>query len=93
MLNKLITLTFVLCISVAVNAQIESPAPSPFAKSEQIVGLTKVTLEYSRPAMRGRTIFGDLVPYGKVWRTGANYRTKITFVCMWIILHAIESNC
>ena len=46
---------------------------------EQIVGLTKVTLEYSRPAMRGRTIFGDLVPYGKVWRTGANYRTKITF--------------
>ncbi|GAB1307335.1 DUF2911 domain-containing protein [Urechidicola sp. KH5] len=79
MLNKLITLTFVLCISVAVNAQIESPAPSPFAKLEQIVGLTKVTLEYSRPAMRGRTIFGDLVPYGKVWRTGANYRTKITF--------------
>jgi hypothetical protein len=43
------------------------------------VGLTDVTIDYSRPHMRGRTIFGDLVPYGKLWRTGANMRTKITF--------------
>lgn len=60
-------------------AQIQTPAPSPFQKVEQKVGLTDVTLEYSRPNMRGRTIFGDLVPYGEVWRTGANSRTKITF--------------
>jgi len=61
------------------NSQIKTPQPSPAAKLEQVVGLTNVSLEYSRPAMRGRTIFGDLVPYGKVWRTGANANTKITF--------------
>lgn len=73
----LIALLFVGVISA--NAQIKTPAPSPFSKVEQVVGLTDVTLEYSRPAMRGRTIFGNLVPFDKVWRTGANARTKITF--------------
>ena len=72
-----IALLFVGVISA--NAQIKTPAPSPFSKVEQVVGLTDVTLEYSRPAMRGRTIFGDLVPFDKIWRTGANARTKITF--------------
>ncbi len=62
-----------------VNAQIETPQPSPFSKVEQKVGLTDVSLEYSRPNMRGRTIFGDLVPYAKMWRTGANKNTMITF--------------
>jgi hypothetical protein len=79
MLKKL---TFLLMIVGAIstsNAQIKTPQPSPSAKMEQVVGLTNVTLEYSRPAMRGRTIFGDLVPYGQVWRTGANANTKITF--------------
>jgi len=66
-------------MSYAINAQIQTPAPSPAAKVEQVVGLTDVSIEYSRPGMRGRTIFGDLVPYGKVWRTGANARTKVTF--------------
>ena len=70
---------FAFTMSYAVNAQINTPAPSPASKLEQKVGLTDVTIEYSRPAMRGRTIFGDLVPYGKVWRTGANARTKVTF--------------
>ncbi|APG66427.1 dihydrolipoamide dehydrogenase [Tenacibaculum todarodis] len=56
-----------------------APAPSPFSTLKQKVGLTDVTLEYSRPSMKGRTIFGDLVPYGKTWRTGANANTKITF--------------
>ncbi len=46
---------------------------------EQVVGLTDVSIEYSRPAMRGRTIYGDLVPFDKLWRTGANANTKITF--------------
>tara|TARA_R110000850_G_scaffold109659_2_gene222771 strand:- start:151 stop:993 length:843 start_codon:yes stop_codon:yes gene_type:complete len=60
-------------------AQVSTPAASPFSKIEQAVGLTDVTIEYSRPSMKGRTIFGDLVPYNKLWRTGANARTKITF--------------
>ena len=64
---------------ISVSAQIKTPAPSPFSKVEQVVGLTDVSLEYSRPAMRGRTIFGNLVPFDKIWRTGANARTKITF--------------
>ncbi len=66
-------------VAFTVNAQIQTPAPSPSAKLEQTVGLTDITIEYSRPSVKGRTIFGDLVPFGKVWRTGANARTKITF--------------
>ena len=60
-------------------AKISAPAPSPFSTLEQKVGLTDVTVEYSRPGMKGRAVFGNLVPYGKVWRTGANANTKITF--------------
>lgn len=78
-MKKLLSLAIILCISISVNAQIEAPQPSPFAKMEQKVGLTDVTIEYSRPGMRGRTIFGDLVPYGQVWRTGANANTIISF--------------
>lgn len=60
-------------------AQIQTPAPSPTAKVEQGIGLTTVKLEYSRPSARGRQIFGELVPFGQVWRTGANASTKISF--------------
>ncbi|MDY0781547.1 DUF2911 domain-containing protein [Tenacibaculum sp. IB213877] len=62
-----------------VSAQVKAPQSSPFSKVEQKVGLTDVTVEYSRPSAKGRTIFGDLVPFGKVWRTGANANTKISF--------------
>lgn len=78
-MKKLTLLLFVALISFAAQAQINTPAPSPFAKMEQVVGMTDITIEYSRPAMRGRAIFGDLVPFDKIWRTGANGRTKITF--------------
>lgn len=78
-MKKLTMLAFALSLLFSANAQIETPQPSPFSKVEQKVGLTDVTLEYSRPGMRGRTIFGDLVPYGKMWRTGANKNTMITF--------------
>jgi len=78
-MKKLVLFTFALTLMFSVNAQIETPQPSPFTKVEQKVGLTDVTLEYSRPSMNGRTIFGDLVPYGKVWRAGANKNTVITF--------------
>jgi hypothetical protein len=61
-----------LICGVAAQAQVKTPQPSPAAELEQTVGLTDITIEYSRPGAKGRTIFGDLVPYGKVWRTGAN---------------------
>ena len=60
-------------------AQIHTPAASPAASVSQAVGLTKVTINYSRPSAKGRKIFGDLVPLGKVWRTGANEITTIRF--------------
>ena len=78
-MKKIVGYFFVIAIAMSTNAQIKTPSPSPGAKLEQKVGLTDVAIEYSRPSMRGRTIFGDLVPYGKIWRTGANSRTKITF--------------
>ena len=59
--------------------QIETPQPSPLAKIEQVVGLTDVAITYSRPAMRNRSIMGDLVPYGEMWRAGANADTTIEF--------------
>jgi hypothetical protein len=59
--------------------QIKTPAPSPLQTVKQAFGLGDITIEYSRPLARGRVIFGDVVPYGKVWRTGANATTKITF--------------
>lgn len=60
-------------------AQIQTPQPSPSAKMEQMVGLTSIHLEYSRPSMRGREVFGNLVPYDKMWRAGANTNTTISF--------------
>ena len=66
-------------VSFTMEAQINTPAASPSSTVKQTVGLTDVTIEYSRPSMRGRTIFGDLVPYGKIWRTGANKNTTIEF--------------
>jgi len=60
-------------------SQIKTPQPSPATSINQMVGLTEIEVEYSRPSMRGREIFGNLVPYGKIWRTGANSSTKISF--------------
>ena len=59
--------------------KITTPQPSPKATVEQRVGLTDISVEYSRPGVKGRAIFGDLVPFGKTWRTGANSNTKVTF--------------
>ena len=68
-----------LLISFTVYAQLPRPQLSPKAKLVQTVGLSEVTIEYSRPAVRDRNIFGDLVPYDVLWRTGANQNTLITF--------------
>jgi hypothetical protein len=78
-MKKIILSLFVAAFAFSANAQIKTPAPSPAQKTEQVVGLTDVTLEYSRPSMKGRKIFGGLEDYGKVWRTGANANTKLTF--------------
>jgi hypothetical protein len=61
------------------SAQLKLPAPSPGAKVSQEVGLTDISIEYSSPGVKGRKIWGDLVPWDKPWRTGANASTKITF--------------
>ncbi len=77
---KKLLLLFMTCATVySVQAQLETPQPSPSAKLEQKVGLTDITIEYSRPGVKGRKIFGGLVPYGEIWRTGANKNTMITF--------------
>ena len=78
-MRQLTILLCVLALSFTANAQLSVPAPSPAAKLKQTVGLTDVIVKYSRPSMKGRTIFGGLVPYDQMWRTGANARTSITF--------------
>lgn len=68
-------------LSISVHAQqVSTPRPSPNASVSQTVGITEVTVKYSRPGVKGREIWGGLVPYDKVWRTGANDATnfKIT---------------
>jgi hypothetical protein len=81
-MKKLITLLFVAIIAIS-EAQIQTPAASPAATVSTVVGLTDVKINYSRPRAKGRKIFGEgeayLLPYGKIWRTGANYSTKISF--------------
>jgi hypothetical protein len=66
-------------ILLAADAQLKTPAPSPTQTVKQDFGLSNIELSYSRPGMKGRKIYGDLVPFGKVWRTGANNATTITF--------------
>ncbi|MBK7434360.1 MAG: DUF2911 domain-containing protein [Chitinophagaceae bacterium] len=66
-----------LFISLTGSAQVKMPAPSPTQTIKQDFGLGTIELTYSRPAAKGRRIFGDLVPYNKLWRTGANGATKI----------------
>ena len=60
-------------------AQVKAPAPSPTQKITQDFALSSVELSYSRPGIKNRKIFGELVPFGKVWRTGANQATTIYF--------------
>jgi len=60
-------------------SQIKTPRVSPASAIEQMVGLTEIEVEYSRPSKRGRDIFGNVVPFGKIWRTGADNCTTISF--------------
>ena len=70
---------FFLALSVAAYSQFTLPAASPRQKVEQQFSMSNITVDYGRPGVKGRKIFGDLVPFGKVWRAGANSSTKITF--------------
>lgn len=73
-------LALALVATVTISAQeLKLPALSPTSTITQEFSTTKTEIVYSRPSMRGRAIFGDLVPFGSVWRTGANAATKITF--------------
>lgn len=80
-MNKyLFLLAFAGCLYQASTAQsLKVPPPSTPQFVKQDFGLSSIELSYSRPNMRGRKIFGDLVPFGKVWRTGANQATTLTF--------------
>lgn len=77
-MKKLIYM-LVFCVSSTALAQVQTPQPSPSSKIQQTVGLTEVSVEFSRPSKRGRDLMGALVPYGEIWRTGANKNTVITF--------------
>lgn len=76
---KKLLFTAFLAISVSAYSQFTLPAASPRQKVEQQFSISKISVDYGRPGVKGRKIFGELVPYGKVWRVGANSSTKITF--------------
>ena len=79
-MKKLFISAFALLTICTTDAQqLNTPQPSPTANIKQNFALSSIEISYSRPGMKGRKIFGDLVPYGKVWRTGANNATTITF--------------
>lgn len=78
-MKKVIVLLAFMIANFAIEAQVKTPQSSPKSTSEQVVGLTNVDIEYSRPSAKGRAVFGNLVPFGKLWRTGANANTIVTF--------------
>lgn len=81
MLRRFLTPALILALSLPATAYaaIELPRPSPAASVSQRVGLTDIRVEYSSPGVKDRKVFGELVPFGELWRTGANQATKITF--------------
>lgn len=73
-MKKILTL-FAVTASIVLSACAQDPKPSPAVKTTGKAGTANVTISYGQPSMKGRKIFGELVPYGKVWRTGANEAT------------------
>lgn len=74
------TLAIALGFGLNANAQtIKMPAPSPLSTVKQAFGLSEISIEYSRPSAKGRVVYGDVVPFDALWRTGANACTKVTF--------------
>jgi Protein of unknown function (DUF2911) len=78
-MKKLFVLSLSVLLFLSAQAQIKAPQPSPVSKISQAVGLTDISIEYSRPSAKARKVFGGLVPFNELWRTGANASTKLTF--------------
>ncbi|MBE98010.1 MAG: dihydrolipoamide dehydrogenase [Flammeovirgaceae bacterium] len=76
---RIIYIMFLLFVSFYGFSQLKTPSASTSSEIEQVVGLTEIEVDYNRPSKRGRVIFGNLVPFGKIWRTGANSGTEISF--------------
>lgn len=78
---KLLKTSLILCVSLLclnLQAQDKADRPSPPMAAKAMVNGAEVVIDYSSPAVKGRTVWGDLVPYGKTWRTGANEATTLT---------------
>jgi len=78
-MKKIIVVLAIMIANYAIEAQVKTPQASPKCTLTQIVGLTTVEIVYSRPSAKGRDVFNNLVPFGKLWRTGANENTTISF--------------
>lgn len=79
-MKKILYVLLLACATqYSANAQLKTPSPSPTQTIKQDFGLSNIELSYSRPGKKGRKVMSDLVPYGKVWRTGANNATTLTF--------------
>ena len=75
----LLSTAAIICFLLSALAQVKMPALSPTQTIKQEFGIGNIVLTYSRPSLKERKVFGELVPYGKLWRTGANAATNITF--------------
>lgn len=78
-MKKFFFLGFLMSLSLGVFAQLNIPEPSPSASFSQTLGFTKIKVEYARPGAKGREVFGKLIPYGEIWRTGASDCSTISF--------------
>jgi hypothetical protein len=78
-MKRIIFVLATIIASYVLNAQVKTPQTSPHSTLTQVVGLTEVTVDYNRPSAKGRIIFGDLVPFGELWRTGANANSTVSF--------------
>ncbi len=78
-MKKLFLSAMLITAALSMQAQVKMPAPSPSQTIKQEFGVGSIELKYSRPSAKGRTVYGDLVPFGKLWRTGANAATVIKF--------------
>ena len=78
-MKKIIFVLAMMIANYAIEAQVKTPQASPKSTLTQVVGLTNVEITYSRPSAKGRDVFNNLVPFGKLWRTGANENTTISF--------------
>ena len=77
--NAIIIFSIMILNFIAAAQDFRTPRPSPDATVSQFVGVTKITIDYSSPAVKNRKVWGELVPFGQVWRTGANEATTISF--------------